>query len=276
MIDIGRINTLKIVRESNHGLYLEIGEEDEILLPNRYVPEKYNIGDEIDVFVSFDSEDRMYASTDMPYAMVGEYACLEVVAATSFGAFLDWGMPKDLLVPFKEQNQKMKEGEKHVVYIYFDSKSKRIAASAKLFKFLKTRDHTYEKGDEVELIICSRSDLGYNVLIDGDYMGLLFKSDVFKPVQTGDKMKGYIKEVRDDLKLDVCLSPLGKSAVDLLASRLVEMLEENNGFLPVTDKSSSDEINSMFGQSKKTFKRSVGLLYKQRKIKIEDKGISLI
>lgn len=275
MIEIGKVNTLTIVCDSNYGLYLDAEEEGEILLPNKYVPSKFEIGDQIDVFVSYDSDDRIFASTETPVAMVGEFACLEVVAATKFGAFLDWGMPKDLLVPFKEQNQRMQTGEKHVVYIYFDTKSRRIAATAKLFKYLSADEPNYAKGDEVEIMIVSESDLGYNALVDKKYMGLLFKSDVFKQINIGDKLNAFIKEVREDGKIDLRLTKAGKSALDDFAEQILTLLNDNGGFLAITDKSSSETINALFGQSKKMFKKAVGMLYKQRKITIEENGIRL-
>lgn len=277
MTEIGRVNTLKIVRESDFGLYLDGGEElGDILLPNRYVPKEYQIGDELEVFVSQDSQHRPFACTERPYAQVDEFAYLEVVSCTRFGAFLDWGLDKDLFIPFKEQKVRLEQGDWCVVYIYFDEVSKRLVASSKIAKFLYVDDHDYQKGEQVRLMIASKTDLGYNVIVDDDCFAVLHNSDVFKPVAVGERMVGYIKNVREDRKIDVCLTVQGKSAVDEVADKILKLLSENEGFITINDKSPADTINGIFGHSKKVFKKAVGLLYKQKQIEIVEGGIKKV
>ncbi len=273
---IGRYNTLKVVKELDFGVYLDGGEEfGEILLPIRYVPPGLMPDDEIEVFIYRDSEDRVIATTEEPYAQVGEFALLEVKAVNKTGAFLDWGLMKDLMVPFREQSERMKTGEKHVVYIYLDDESGRIVASSKLNKFLDNLMPEYEVGEEVDVLIIGKSDLGYKAAINNVHSGMLYHNELFKPVKIGDKTKGYIKKVREDDKLDIILDKPGYEKIDGLAGEIMDQLKSKGGYLAVSDKSPAEVIYKMFATSKKNFKKAIGTLYKQRLISIDKEGIKL-
>lgn len=276
MVNIGKYNKMKVVKSLDFGIYLDAGDGQEILMPKRYIPEETEIGDELDCFVYLDSEDRLLATTEEPFAMVGEFALLSVNSANHVGAFLDWGVSKELLVPFREQKVAMEEGRSYLVYIYVDEVSKRIAGSAKLHKFLDNVPMEYVPNEEVDLIIMKRTDLGYKVIINGKHTGMIYHNQIFRPVRVGDHLKGYIKDIREDGKIDVMLQPMGyQKVVGNLEHTLLEMLEENDGFLPYTDKSDADAIMAEFHCSKKNFKKVIGSLYKQRKITILDNGIKL-
>ena len=276
MVEIGKINALRIVKEVDFGLYLDGGEKGEILLPKRYVPEQYEIDEIIDVFIYNDSEDRIIATTEKPYAMVGDFALLEVVSVNKIGAFLDWGLAKDLLVPFREQKAKMIEGNSYIVAIYLDDESKRIAATSKIDKLLDNVPAEYEVNQEVDLLIYSKTDLGYKVIINKLHWGMLYDNQVFQELERGQHLKGYIQKVRDDEKIDVTLHKPGYEKIDALAQLILNELKENHGFLSVNDKSTSEEIHELFGESKKTFKKAIGQLYKKGIISINDTGIELI
>lgn len=276
MAELGKINNLKILKVLDFGIYIDGENLGEILMPKKYVPEKVKVGDLIDAFIYLDSEDRLIATTETPYAMVGDFACLQVSAVDKVGAFLDWGLSKDLLVPFREQKLKMEKGKWYVVYIYIDDETNRIAASSKIDKFLDNLPPEYEKGEEVDLLIVSQTDIGYKAIVNNLYWGILYKNEVYHPLGKGDKMKGYIKKVRDDSKIDLSLTQSGYKKVDDLSSKILEKLEQEGGFIEITDKSPSEEIANMFGISKKAFKMAVGSLYKSRKISIEKNGIKLI
>ena len=275
-VQIGKINTLQILRSSDFGLFLEGGELGDILLPNRYVPEGVNPGENIEVFVMLDSEDRLTATTLRPYAMADEFACLRVVSVTNFGAFLDWGMPKDLLVPFREQKIKMREGDSYMVRIYLDRASGRLVASAKLDKFLDKTEPDYNEGDPVKLLICARTDLGYKAIINGAHWGVIFHNEVFTPLQRGQELGGFIKQIRADGKIDLCLQKPGYEKVTQLTDIILDHLKAQGGFMPITGKSSPDEIYTLFGVSKKTYKQAIGALYKKRLITFEKNGTKLI
>ncbi len=276
MAEIGRYNTLKIVKQVDFGVYLDGGSDGEILLPSRYVPENCNIDDMLDVFIYLDSEDRTIATTEEPLAVVNEFTYLKVVSATSIGAFLDWGLPKDLLVPFREQKVKMEEGKSYLVYVYLDEESKRLAASAKLEKFVDNLPVEYEEGQEVELIIANKTDLGYRAIIEDAHWGMLYANEVFTPLQTGQRVFGYIKKIREDEKIDLSLYKQGYEKVDDFSKNILDYLKENQGFTPFNDKSSSEEISNTFGISKKTFKKVIGNLYKRKLITISPEGIRLV
>lgn len=273
--DIGKYNNLQIVKELDFGVYLDGGELGEILLPKRYVPNDVKIDDFIDVFVYNDSEDRVIATTEKPFATVGEFALLKVVSVNSYGAFLDWGLIKDLLLPYSEQKQKMDEGQSCIVFVYLDFKSKRIAASSKIEKYLDNIPADYKEGEEVELLICNPTDIGYTVIINKLHQGMLYKNEIFTTVHRGQKIKGYIKKNRDDEKIDVCLYKQGYGKVDSVAKEILQQLLDQ-GILYVTDKSSPDEIYKRFKVSKKSFKQAIGFLYKQKLISLETDGIRLI
>ncbi len=276
MIEIGKINKLIVNKKVDFGVYLDGDNLDEILLPTRYVPENCDVGDMIDVFIYFDSEDRIIATTEVPYAQVGEFAYLKVVSANSIGAFLDWGLSKDLFVPFREQRHKMEEKQSYIVYIYLDEKSNRIVATMKTNKHLNEIPEELKEGQAVELLIYSRTDLGYNAIVDGKYRGLIFKDDVFQKLKKGQRINGFVKKIRDDHKIDLSLNKAGFEKVVNLADIIIKELNNQGGFLPITDKSSPQVIYKMFNESKKSFKKAIGTLYRKQLITIEKDGIKLV
>lgn len=276
MTEIGKINHLYVVKEVDFGIYLDGGDLGEILMPKRYVPEGTQPEDTIDAFIYLDSEDRLVATTEKPLAMVEEFALLEVVAVTPVGAFLNWGLPKDLFVPFREQRQPMEEGRKYLVYVYVDTNTKRIAASSKIENYLDNIPVDYDVDEEVDLIIVNESDLGYNAIIDNSHLGIIFKNEVFQPLNPGDKIQGFIKKIRTDGKIDLCLQKSGYEKISSFVDRIIAELQKNKGFLPLTDKSSPEEIYKVFKISKKNFKAAIGALYKKRFIAFEDNGIRLL
>ena len=275
ILEIGKYNKLKVVKIVDFGLYLDGGDGLEILLPTRFVPQNAEIDDELEVFIYKDNEERLIATTQRPYGIVGEFQYLKVKETSNAGAFLDWGIMKDLLVPFREQKTDMKTGHNYLVYIYLDFITKRVTASARLDKFLDNVPPDYTQNQEVDLIITGETDLGYKAIINNSHWGLLYRNEVFKTLTTGEKCKGYIKDVREDDKIDLSLYPAGYEKVDDISGSILKKLEENNGFLPVCDKSDASEIYSICSCSKKNFKKAVGLLYKKRLITICDNGIQL-
>jgi len=275
MAQIGKINKLRIKRIRDYGAHLDGGESGDILLPIRHVPEKCQPGDEIEVFVYEDREDHLRATTQKPQAMVGQFARLRVVASTSSGAFLDWGLEKELFVPKGEQQDKMKEGKSYVVFVFLDEKTNRIAASAKLDKFLSQLSPDYEEGEEVDLIIYEQTDLGYRAVINHSHGGMVYKNEVFQKLFIGQQLKGYIKKIREDLKIDLSLQKPGYQGVDDVAQAILKTIKDHGGRIAVTDKSRPEDIYSLFGVSKKTFKKAIGALYKKRLITIDTNGVKL-
>ena len=276
MAEIGKLNRLKVVKELSFGLYLDGGEHGEILLPTRYIPNDTKVDDEIEVFIYYDSEDRIIATTETPLAMVGDFSLLKVVSVNAIGAFLDWGLPKDLLVPFREQKQTMQEGRYYLVKVYFDKNSKRIAASAKLDSFLDNLPPNYKEGQEVDLIICNETELGYKAIVNKLHWGMLYKNEVFQPLERGQKIKGFVKKIRDDEKIDLNLTKSGYAKVDDISEKILDYLRNNKGFATLTDKSSPETIYNLFSVSKKAFKMAIGGLYKKGYILIEINGIRLV
>lgn len=276
MAKIGKTNNLQVLKELDFGVYLDGEELGEILLPRRYVPENCKIDDIVEVFIYRDSEDRLIATTEKPYALVGDFAFLKAINVNSIGAFLDWGLMKDLFVPFMEQQQKMKEGNSYLVYVYLDDESNRIAASSRLDKFINKTPADYIENQEVDLIICNKTDIGYKVIINDLHWGILYKNEVFQTLKEGQKIKGFIENIREDKKIDVYLQKSGYEKVEPLAKKIIKKIKENNSFLSVTDKTSPEIIYKMFGVSKKTFKKAIGALYKKRIIDFKDNGIKLI
>jgi predicted RNA-binding protein (virulence factor B family) len=272
----GKYNTLSIIKIVDFGVYLDGGELGEILLPMKWVPEGCKPNDEIEVFIYFDSEDRVIATTMKPYAEVGEFALLKAKAVNEIGAFLDWGLEKDLLVPYREQNAKMVEGRSYLVYIYADPQGGRIAASARLERFLSKETANYQPWEEVDLILWRTTDIGYMAVVNNQHEGLLYSSEVFVDLERGQHIKGYVMKVREDGKIDLSLQKPGYEKIDGFAERLLELLKENEGFMELNDKSPAEEIYEICGMSKKNFKKSIGALYKQKLILIEDMGIRLI
>ena len=275
MAEIGKINTMRINRAVDFGVYLDGGEEGEILMPKKYIPEGKKIGDEVEAFVYMDSEDRPVATTEKPLVQVGQFGALKVLEVNELGAFADWGVLKDLLIPYAEQRENLEEGQSVVVYVYLDKVSRRIVGSAKVEKFLDTFALDVEEGDEVDLMVFGKTPLGYKAIVNGLHTGVLYKNEVFKPLRIGDQMKGFIKKIREDEKIDLSLSKVSFEQSKDLTSIIIAKLKENGGFLRVTDKSNPDFIYQLFGESKKTFKKAVGHLYKQRLIVIEQEGIRL-
>lgn len=276
MVEIGKINILDVVRETENGLYLNGENFGEILMPQKFVTPEIRKSRQAEVFVYSDSEDRLVATTETPLGMVGDFVFLKVVAVSRFGAFLDWGLPKDLLVPFSEQRTKMLEGKSYLVYIYFDFNSNRIAASAKLDKFLDNTPPEYKTGDEVDIIISEQTDLGFKAIVNNEHWGILYRNQVFQSISTGQKMKAFINKVRDDDKIDLLLEKPGYEKVDAISEKILNELKANSGFLAVSDKTSPEMIKVMFGISKKNFKKAIGGLYKKKMINFESDGIRLL
>ena len=276
MVNIGKYNTLRVLKEVDFGVYLDGEIEGEILMPIRYVPKECKVGDSVDVFLYLDSEDRPIATTETPHAQVGEFAMLRVKSVNKIGTFLDWGIMKDLLVPFREQKVKMIEGRSYLVYIYVDAESKRIVASAKLNKFLDKTLPEYVVGQEVDLVIESETDLGYKAIVNNLHWGILYENEVFEQLAKGLKCKGYIKKIRTDNKIDLSLHPLGYEKVDPITQMILDELKKSGGFIAVSDKSEAEEVYRVFGISKKSFKQAIGALYKKRLISIAADGIRFI
>ena len=277
MATIGRRNRLSIERSSGPGLYLNGGELGEILLPGRYIPPDVKPGDKLDVFVYFDSEDRLVATTEIPKAMVGEFACLKVVGINPrVGAFLDWGLAKDLLLPFPEQEVPVRVGKTLAVYVYLDPQSRRIVASARLRRHLNRSGNTYQEKQPVNLLIIGRTPLGYNAIVDNDRLGLLYHDTVGIPLTAGQRMKGFVRVVRADGKLDLSLDPAGYQRVLPLKLRIVSALKDNGGQLDFDDDSPPLVIREKFQCSKNAFKQALGALYKSRRIEFIRPGIRLL
>jgi predicted RNA-binding protein (virulence factor B family) len=276
MVKIGRINKLTIKRRLDYGAHLDGGESGGILLPKKYVPKKCQPGDEVEVFVYVDREERLRATTQKPYVTVGQFAKLRVVANSSSGAYLDWGLQKDLLVPKREQHAKMEEGKSYVVFVFLDKKTNRITASSKLDKFLDLQSPNYDEGEEVDLFICYKTDLGYKAVVNNSHWGMVYKNEVFQKLHIGQQLKGYIKIIREDLKIDISLQQSGYQRVDNISQKILKTIKDLGGSIAVTDKSPPEDIYSLFGVSKKTFKKAIGALYKKKLITIDTNGIKLV
>ncbi len=274
-IKLGEINTMTVVKKVDFGYYLDGGDEGEILMPTRYVPEGCKPGDKIDVFIYLDQDERPIATTLTPKAMVGEFAYLEVAWVNQYGAFLDWGLMKDLFCPFREQKMRMVKGNSYIVHVHLDKESYRIMASAKVEHYLSEERPQYRNGQEVNILIWQKTDLGFKAIVDNKFGGLIYKDQIFKYVHTGDRMKAYIKTVRPDGKIDLMLQPMGQQQTKEFSEALLEYLKNNNGYCNLGDKSDAEEIYERFQVSKKTFKKAVGDLYKRKLITIEPKSIEL-
>lgn len=276
MAEIGRINRLKVKRTRNYGAHLDGGESGDLLLPVREVPKGCQAGDEVEVFVYLDREDRPHATSQKPLVMVGQFAGLKVVANTASGAYLDWGLKIDLFVPRSEQLERMVVGRTYAIFVFLDVKTGRITASTKLEKFLSRQPPTFAEGAEVDLLIYELSDLGYKAVVGQSHGGMLYKNEVFRRLPLGQPLKGYIKKIREDGKIDLSLQPSGYHGVDELSARILETIKERGGRLAVTDKSPPAEIYALFGISKNLFKMALGALYKKRLVSIDSKGVSLV
>jgi predicted RNA-binding protein (virulence factor B family) len=275
MIELGIISKLPISRFTDHGAYLELSEEGEVLLPKRYLQGSEKEGDLMEVFVYTDSEDRPVAVTERPIALLDEFAVMEVKEVTRFGAFMDWGLSKDLFVPKAEMAKPVFKEEKHLVRVCLDHRTDRLIGVTKYKDFVYTDTRGFEPGQEVAALVFEKTDLGYKVLIEDHFEGLLYQNEVFEPLQLGKKVRAFIKKVRDDGKLDLQLTPIGMQKYEEGAERILEKLRKD-GFLPLHDKTPSDEIQRVLGMSKKHFKQSIGQLYKKKIINITDKGIALL
>ena len=276
MAEIGKMNTLTVLRSSPHGVFLDGGSLGDILLPARYAARERNPGDEIEVFLMFDSEDRLIATTLRPLAMVGDFAWLRVVSSSGAGTFLDWGLPKDLFVPFREQTVKMLPGRSYMVRIYLDQVSNRICATARLDRFLDQTSGRFTVGQAVELFISARTDLGYKAIVDDTHWGMIFHKNVFRPLACGQRMQGYIQQVREDGKIGLCLTPPGHERISEVADTILAYLADHGGFMPITDKTAPEEIHALFGISKKAYKQAIGALYKARRVTIEAGGTRML
>lgn len=276
MIKLGQYNSLRVIKKVDFGFYLDGDTYGDILLPRKYAAKNTAIGESIEVFIYLDSEDRIVATTLKPKALVGECAYLKVVAVNRIGAFLDWGLPKDLLVPYNQQQKSMEKGYSYTVYVYVDELTERIAASSRLEEFLTDKPDQLEPNQPVDLMIYAKSDLGFKAVINGRYLGQLFNNEVFRPLHYGEKIPGFIKQVRSDGKIDLRLQQAAHLARNSLAEEILRHLSENNGVSELTDKSPPGEIYDTFGVSKSTYKKALGLLYKNRQIKIEKHQITLV
>ena len=275
MLQIGVYHTLKIDRETKVGLFLTNGKDD-VLLPNKYVPNDFTIGDDLTVFVYLDHEERPVATTLKPFISLNSFAVLKVSYINKFGAFLNWGMEKDLFVPFKEQARPMEKDKRYIVTMYLDKQTGRLAASSKINQFLDKEPLDVEVGQEVDLMVSHITEIGINVIINGKFRGLAYQNEVFETVSPGYKTKGYIKTIRPDGKIDVSFQKQGFEAIDDSAQQVLEALKQSDGVLRLNDNSHPEEIKSVMKMSKKTFKKAIGSLYKQKLIDINNEGIQLL
>ncbi|MDA0147512.1 CvfB family protein [Vibrio sp. LaRot3] len=277
MINVGQVNHLEVVKKTEFGLFLDAGEFGSSLLPNRFVPEGTEVGQFIDAFLYFDSDNQLAATTETPIAQVGEWGLMKIEGINATGAFVNWGIKsKDLLIPFSEQRGRLAEGQTILVYVYTDKASGRIVGTTKFNKHLDNTPANYTRNQQVDLLIAERSELGYKAIINGEHWGMIFSSDVFGKLFIGKKVKGYIKAIREDGKIDLSLQKVGVAKMDDLSTKIIELLEKKDGFLPLNDKSSPDAIFAAFRTSKGTFKKTIGGLYKAGKITIEKEGIRLV
>lgn len=276
-MEVGKYNTLQILRGTSVGMYLGDEEGNDVLLPHKYIPENAQIGENIEVFIYRDSEDRLIATTLKPLILLNQFAILEVVAATQFGAFLDWGLEKDLFVPFKEQNHKLQKGQYVPVYLYLDEQTDRVVASAKVHKYFKNLDGVdLEEGQEVDLLVFEKTELGHNVVVNNLYKGLVYENETFRRLAWGDTTKGYVKLIRDEGKIDISLQPLGfLKTLEPNQKAILDKLQQSGGTLNLGDNSDPIEIQEVLEMSKKAFKKAIGVLYKDKKIIIKSDSIVL-
>ncbi|AUC81260.1 S1 RNA-binding domain-containing protein [Lacinutrix sp. Bg11-31] len=276
MINIGEYNTLEILRETEPGMFLGDTDGNEVLLPNRYVEDVFKVGDDVEVFIYLDNDERLVAVTDEPHITKGDFAVLRCNAVNDYGAFLDWGMVKELFCPFKEQAFPMKKGGWYLVHCYLDEKSERLVATSKTNRFLDNEELTVAEFEEVNLIVSHPSDFGMNVIVNKQHTGLIYKDSIFQELSIGDRLKGIIKKIRPGNKLDIALGQVGFRNIEPNAKKILEILEDNSGYLPLHDKSSPEAIKDTLEMSKKNFKKAIGTLYKQKQITIETDGIRLV
>lgn len=275
MVQVGQYNTLQVVKEVDFGMYLDGGDGEEILLPKRYVPKDLKTGDEISVFVYHDNEGRLIATTDRPFAIVGDIAMMEVADANSSGAFLKWGIMKDVFIPISLQEKRMRQGDKRLVRLFIDEKTGRVTASEKIDKYLSNYELTLNEHQPVDLLVFQKTDIGYKVIINNRHLGVLHYNEVFKDLSIGDKLKGFIKTIRPDNKIDVSLGTKGYAKIPEEEERIMALLRANSGYLPYNDKSDPTDIYDFFGMSKKAFKMTLGALYKKRLVSFTQTGTKL-
>lgn len=275
MLRLGDHNTLRIVKSVDFGLYLDGGEEGEILLPQRYVTKDMHIGDEIEVFIYLDQEERPVATTEHPIAKVGEFASLEVAWVNQYGAFLKWGLMKDLFCPFREQKKRMEQGQRHIIYIKVDKDSYRLMATAKVEKYLEPAP-AMKHGDPADILVWQKTDLGFKCIVNNRYQGQIYDNQIFQPLHSGDRLSGFIDHVRQDGKIDLTLQPSGRQHTLDFAEVLLRYLYENDGYCNLGDKSPAELIYDRFQVSKKAYKKAIGDLYRRRLITITDDGIRLV
>jgi predicted RNA-binding protein (virulence factor B family) len=275
---VGRYNSLQVVKHTNFGLYLDGAQDGEILLPNRYIPKDIPSEDEdwLNVFVYLDSDDKLIATTEKPKVQVGEFASLKVVEVNSIGIFLDWGLPKDLLLPYSEEKRPLKAGDYCVVHVYLDKHTRRITATTRLDRYLDKTPASYAVGQEVDLLVAEETAMGFKAIINNKHWGLIHKNEVFKFLRPGKQEKGFIKEVRSDGNISLSLQPVGEQLASSLNAQILSKLRDNNGVLPVSDKSDPQVISNLFGVSKGNFKKAIGALYKQGQIVIHADRIELV
>jgi predicted RNA-binding protein (virulence factor B family) len=276
MVNIGKKNQLSVIAIVEAGALLEGESYGRILLPNRYLPEACKTGDVVDVFVYWDSEDRLVATTETPLAMVDEFAWLKVVEVNNVGAFLDWGLPKDLLLPYSEHKYEPIAGRRVMVRLFLDDQTERIAATTQIDRFLSDEAEGFTPGQEVDLVISDQTSLGYKAIVDHSYWGILYSNELFQTLNKGQRLRGYVKKIRDDKRLDLSLYQPGAGQVAGIAEKIIEKLIEHDGVLMLTDKSPPEAIYSIFKVSKKVYKKAIGTLYKQRRIVIEARSIRLV
>lgn len=276
MLNIGKYNTLRITKKVDFGLYLDGANYGEILLPRRYAPTECEVGDELEVFIYLDSEDRLIATTEKPKAIAGELAYLKIVAINKVGAFADWGLMKDLLIPFSEQDKPMIVGRSYVVAVFFDEQTETIAGSTKLRWFLEEENRYFHSGDAVDLMIIGRTDIGYKAAINQKFIGMLYENELYKTIRVGDTYKGYIKHIRQDKRIDLSLQPPSHQAHDDLMTQIVEHLKQQGGTSPLSDKASPEDIQKVFKTSKANYKRALGRLYKQGIILLSKDKVTLV
>lgn len=276
MVQIGQINRLRIKGTQDNMIHLDGGKSGDILLKNTYASPKHQTGDEIDVFVYVDRDQRLLATTQTPSAMVGDFANLRVVRNTPTGAFMDWGLENDLFVPKSQQKDNMQEGKSYVVFIFLSEINNRISASTKLDKFLGQQPPKYEVGEEVDLLVYAVTNLGYSAVVNSSHAGMIYKNEIFQKIVLGQRLRGYVKKIREDLKIDLSLQKTGYKRVDDVSQTILNIIQDSGGVVALTDKSPPDEIYALFGVSKKVFKKAIGALYKKRLIIIDTDGIRLV
>ncbi len=277
MLTLGIEHLLTAFRETSVGVFLGDDQGNEVLLPNKYVQQELDMGEEIKVFVYLDSGGRPVATTLKPNLMLNEFGYLEVKQMSQHGAFLDWGLEKELMVPFREQEVPMEEGHAYVVYLFLDEVTERLVASSRVNRFLKNRDLTVNEGEKVTILVYKQTDLGFNVIVNQQYKGLIYKNEIFQPIQIGDTLEGFVKNIRPDRRLDISLQQQGyERNMDTNVQKVWDMLNQGQGFLALTDKSDPAAIQQQLQMSKKNFKKAIGALYRQRKIRLEKDGIYLV